>query len=73
MQISVLLFLINDNSGNSRLTFVGKLPLPNVRRKPSGRIMEMPGQQAPGETLPECLKRELHEELGIEVAVHELP
>ncbi len=30
------------------------------------------GKQAPGETLPECLKRELHEELGIEVAVHEL-
>lgn len=48
-----------------------------ITQRPEGShlagLWEMPGgKQAPGETLPECLKRELHEELGIEVAVHEL-
>lgn len=48
-----------------------------ITRRPQGShlagLWEMPGgKQDPGESLPECLKRELREELGVEVAVHEL-
>lgn len=48
-----------------------------ITQRPKGShlagLWEMPGgKQDPGETLPECLKRELREELGVEVEVHEL-
>lgn len=48
-----------------------------ITQRPKGShlagLWELPGgKQDPGETLPECLKRELREELGVEVAVHEL-
>lgn len=52
----------------------GKLLI--TQRRPGTHLAgfwEFPGgKQQPGETLPECLKRELREELGIEVEVHEL-
>ncbi|MBO7107890.1 MAG: NUDIX domain-containing protein, partial [Verrucomicrobia bacterium] len=48
-----------------------------ITQRPAGThlagMWEFPGgKQDPGETLPECLARELREELGIEVEVHEL-
>ncbi len=45
------------------------------RRKPEGLLggmWEFPGGKVePGETIPECIKREIQEELGIEIAVDE--
>jgi A/G-specific adenine glycosylase len=45
------------------------------RRKPEGLLggmWEFPGGKVePGETIPECIKREIQEELGMEIAVDE--
>jgi A/G-specific adenine glycosylase len=58
--------LIRDSEGRlliSQRPFEGLL----------GGLWEFPGgKQEPGESLPECLQRELREELGIEVEVDEL-
>jgi mutator protein MutT len=48
-----------------------------MTQRPEGKhlagLWEFPGgKQQPGETLEECLRRELREELGIEATVHEL-
>lgn len=47
-----------------------------ITQRPPGRhlagLWEFPGGKCePGETLPECLQRELHEELGVVVNVRE--
>jgi len=63
--INVAAGVITDDQGRF---LVAQRPLDKLL----GGLWEFPGgKQEPGETLPECLKRELREELAIEVEVGE--